>query len=255
MIAKSLKLSLVGMCFLVFWMVFDGFGTTLEGHDIAPKEMSSSTELSDHDISDDFESLAEAARNYPNAWIRGEAITRLYIHFRKEAGAVFRDVVKSDKSSPNRNQAALYLSREGDPLGLSYFKKTFADPDLFFDEKLFIVRYMAEVGEPMGYSYLIESANSNIRVRRWMCIEPLVLFLKFQISDLNPKIDPFKKLLELSKDSDPWIRAKFASSVPDRGKHSDESKKILGTLKESDPDTKVREQSNRRLYVWGVPRN
>lgn len=254
MVTRRLILSLVGMCFLVCWMVFDGFGTTLEGDDIAPKTMSSSTYLSDHGIFDDFESLAEAARNYPQPWIRGKAITRLYTHFRKEAGAVFRDVVKGDKFSPNRNQAALYLAREGDPLGLEYFKKSFADPDLFFSDKLFIVRYMAEVGEPMGYSYLIESANSSDRLARWLSVEILVIFLKFQISDLNPQIDPFEKLLELSRDPNPGVRRKFAFSVPDSGKHSDEFKKAMEALKESDPDDEVLKEAERRLRIWGFPR-
>lgn len=202
-------------------------------------------------VETDTASLIDALASHSDPIVRFISADVLGLRGDEQALRPLFKALKADPDYLVRQEAALALAKMEEPSGfaaLREFMEKTSDPV----NQIFLAAWLAEVGDPAGYSYVCEAALSENRALRLDAAESLASFIPVSPPKSACKHGPDALLLSLGDDEDPGIRYTmllFLQTAVVRGLSLEAAQARAKQMTE-DPDAKVRAQAEFVLEAW-----
>jgi HEAT repeat protein len=201
-------------------------------------------------IQTDADTLLKAVEHNPNFAVRAWASAVLGMRHEQRARDVLRKAAQTDSDQMVREEAWMALARLGDSSALGPLEDLLKQTS-GLDRQARLAAKLAEVGDPAGYPYVEQAADSPQAELRVTAVRALVQFVPLHLKQ-ELASDPFARLAALAQDRDSKVRFDaliYLQVAVSKGASATEFATLLERIAEQDQDKGIREQARRQLAL------
>src|SRR5215468_1011532 len=206
-------------------------------------------ELHARHVATDTASLIAALGSNKELIVRADAAQLLGLRKEAAAAAPLKAALRSDSEPLVKETAAWALANMGHEEGRSALKELISKSEDIRRQSV-LAGELAELGDPSAYSYAVKAVTSPDSETRFLSVDNLFPFLKYEGKRGTESIDPLQRLRVLLHDTEPRVRAEALTvlnrAIPAFMARS-ELQPLVEQMSKEDQDPQVRATAARIL--------